>query len=97
MNSEHREDRPQPHTLSLRERKVLEMRGVTAVISFDEDTVELSTVCGELTVEGEGLHIKVLNLAEGVVSMDGTVTSLTYTQSGTEKPASRGLFGRRGR
>ena len=98
MNTENRENNRQPHTLSLRDRKLLEMRGVTDVISFDEETVELSTACGMLTVEGEGLHVKVLNLAEGIVSLDGTVTALTYSEkSSTEKSPSRGLFGRRGR
>ena len=97
MNSEQRENRPQPHTLSMRERKVLEMRGVTAVNSFDEEIVELSTACGELTVEGEGLHIKVLNLAEGIVSMEGTVAALSYAQNRADKSAARGFFGKRGR
>ena len=98
MNVEKQENARQPHTLSLRDRRSLEMRGVTDVISFDDETIELSTVCGNLTVEGNGLHIKVLNLAEGVVSIDGTVTALTYDEPGeTEHKAGKGLFGRRGR
>ncbi len=98
MNTEHRENNRQPHTLSMRDRKLLEMRGVTDVISFDEETVELSTTAGALTVEGDGLHVKVLNLAEGIVSLDGTVTALTYSDKDpSEKPASRGFFGKRSR
>lgn len=97
MTTEHRENNRQTHTLSMRDRKMLEMRGVTAVISFDEETVELSTVCGELTVEGIDLHVKVLNLAEGTVSLDGTVIALTYSESGTTGKRSGGFFGRRGR
>ena len=74
------------------------MRGVTDVISFDDETIELSTVCGNLTVEGNGLHIKVLNLAEGAVSVDGTVTALTYAEPReTERKGGKGFFGRRGR
>ena len=96
MNAEKKENAKQPHTLSLRDRGYLEMRGVTDVISFDEETIELSTVCGNLTVEGNGLHIKVLNLAEGVVSVDGTVTALTYVESREAGKKGRGFFGRRG-
>ena len=82
----------------MRDRKVLEMRGVTDVISFDEETVELSTACGMLTVEGDGLHVKVLNLAEGIVSLDGTVTALTYSERDPEeKRPSKLIFGKRGR
>lgn len=98
MNTENRENNRQPHTLSMRDRKVLEMRGVTDVISFDEETVELSTACGMLTVEGDGLHVKVLNLAEGIVSLDGTVTALTYSERDSEeKRPSKLIFGKRGR
>ncbi len=98
MNAENRENNRQPHTLTMRDCRLLEMRGVTDVISFDEETVELSTVCGLLTVEGNGLHVKVLNLAEGTVSLDGTVTALTYSEKDPiEKGTSRGFFGKRGR
>ena len=98
MNSENTENNRQPHTLSLRARKVLEMRGVTDVISFDDETVELATTEGMLTVEGEGLHVKVLNLAEGIVSLDGNVCALTYSEKNpTEKGTARGFFGKRGR
>lgn len=97
MNAEKKENTRQPHTLSLRDRGSLEMRGVTDVISFDEETIELSTVCGNLTVDGNGLHIKVLNLAEGIVSVDGTVAALTYAEDReTEQKGGRGFFHRRG-
>ncbi len=98
MNAEKKENTGKPHTLSLRDRGFLEMRGVTDVISFDEDTIELSTVCGNLTVDGNGLHVKVLNLAEGIVSVDGTVTALTYAESREPgQKGGKGFFGRRGR
>lgn len=98
MDAENRENTREPHTLSLRDCSLLEMRGVTDVISFDEETVELSTQCGNLTVEGNGLHVKVLNLAEGHVSVDGTVTALIYTgKPETDSKGFQGLFHKRGR
>ena len=98
MNTENKENAKQPHTLSLRDRGSLEMRGVTDVISFDEETIELSTVCGDLTVDGRELHIKVLNLAQGIVSVDGTVSALTYAEDRkSDSKGGKGFFGRRGR
>ena len=98
MNAEKKENSKLPHTLSLRERGFLEMRGVTDVISFDEETIELSTACGNLTVEGDGLHIKVLNLAEGIVSVEGTVAALAYAEDREPgQKSGRGFFHRRGR
>lgn len=98
MNAENKENAGKPHTLSLRDRGFLEMRGVTDVISFDEETIDLSTICGNLTVEGNGLHIKVLNLAEGIVSVDGTICALTYADDREPgQKGGRGFFGRRGR
>ena len=98
MNSGNTENNRQPHTLSLRARKLLEMRGVTDVLSFDDETVELTTTDGMLTVEGDGLHVKVLNLAEGIVSLDGNISAMTYSEkNSTEKGTARGFFGKRGR
>ena len=98
MNSGNMENNRQSHTLTLRARKLLEMRGVTDVTSFDEETVELSTTDGMLMVEGDGLHIKVLNLAEGIVSLEGNVTAMTYSEKNPmEKGTARGFFGKRGR
>ena len=95
MNTEKRET-VHSHLLSLRDRKVLELRGVTDVISFDEENVELSTVCGTLTVEGTGLHVQTLNLSEGVVSVEGMVSALSYadTEAVEEKNGKTGWLGK---
>jgi hypothetical protein len=41
--------------------------------------VILETVCGNMTVEGASLHIHVLSIEEGVVTMDGRVDSIQYS------------------
>ena len=43
------------HRIQLLERKSLEVCGVTDVISFDEQLVVLSTVCGSMEIEGNAL------------------------------------------
>ena len=45
-----------PHKLTLTERKTLTLTGVTDVISFDENTVLLTTTLGRLEIQGESLR-----------------------------------------
>jgi len=83
----------QKHTLALSARTHTELSGVTEVLSFDEVCVMLSTVCGELAVEGEGLRVGTLDMARGIVVIDGKVNGLYYTdQRDTRK---KGFFGGR--
>ena len=83
------------HRLVLLDRKQLELGGVKEVVSFDDTRVVLQTVCGTLSVEGEALHVQVLNTESGVVTLEGTVNSVTYyrDESG-DKSGSNGFFSR---
>ena len=59
MNAEGaRIGRDAAHRIDLLGRKNLEVRGVTDVISFDEQLVVLNTLCGNMEIEGESLQIK---------------------------------------
>lgn len=79
-------------TLVLRDRRLLELDGVSEVVGFDEAAVFLKTACGPLTVEGKGLHLTRLDLDRGIVSVEGTVSSILYTEEkGSE---GRGFFSR---
>lgn len=49
-------------------RKLLEISGVINVESFDSEEFLLETECGFLTITGENLHIKNLNLEQGLVA-----------------------------
>lgn len=79
------------HTLSLAARTRAEIEGVREVESFDEQSVILMTDCGELTLEGEGLHVGTLDMTRGVVAVDGRISAVYYSD-GT--PAKRGLRAR---
>ena len=79
-----------PHTLSLNERSVLTMTGVSEVISFDDSTVILKTSLGTLIVQGQQLQLKNLSLDGGQVAVDGHITSLIY-----EEPRQTGHLWRR--
>ena len=79
------------HTLALTSRTHAELSGVTEVLSFDETAVVLSTVCGELTVEGEDLRVGTLDMTRGLLVIDGKVNTLYYTE--TRQTRKRGFFG----
>lgn len=67
------------HTVLLKNRESLSLEGVLEVISFDEEAVILGTEGGQLTVEGEGLHIKKLLLETKEALIEGKILSLSYT------------------
>ena len=73
------------HTLCLNCRIGAEISGVCEVESFDSESVILQTDCGELTVEGEGLRVGVLNTESGRVEISGRVNGLYYS----DKPQQR--------
>ena len=79
-----------PHKLTLNARKNLTMTGVTEIISFDENTVVLKTVLGELEIQGDSLQLKMLSLDGGQVAVDGHICGLLY-----EEPKKEGGFFRR--
>jgi sporulation protein YabP len=74
-------------------RKTLDISGVSNVESFDNEEFLLETECGFLAVRGQNLHMKNLNLDQGLVSIEGTIHSLIYLD-GNSGSKSKGLFGK---
>ena len=81
------------HAFSSKTRNGIDICGVLDVVSFDEGGVVMETVCGSLAVEGEGLHVTVLNLADGMVNIDGKINGVYYFDNSPK--VQRGLFGKR--
>lgn len=82
----------QIHSVSVNMRKDVSISGVRSVESFDENEVLLQTVKGDMTVEGSGLRIGVLDTDRGVVTISGKIDAILYSdEQGDEK---RGFFGR---
>ncbi|WP_256762278.1 sporulation protein YabP [Cohnella sp. WQ 127256] len=75
-------------------RKSLDISGVSNVESFDNEEFLLETECGFLTVRGQNLHMKNLNLDQGLVSIEGTIHSLAYLDGSSTGNKSKGLFGK---
>ena len=79
------------HSFISRMREGIEIEGVCDVISFDESGVSLETVCGNMAIEGECLHVTVLDITSGRVVIEGRISGAYYFDS---KPTvKRGLFG----
>ena len=73
------------HAVTLRDRRLLELTGVTKVESFDEHEIALATELGVLSVKGENLHIRHLDLEQGDLQLDGTVVTLSYQPESRRK------------
>ena len=80
-----------PHHLILENRRALTVSGVSDVDSFDDMTVVIYTELGELTVKGEGLHIYKLSIETGVLTLEGQIYSLAYSEI---QSRGGGFFGR---
>ena len=78
------------HTVALTARAHAEIVGVTEVKSFDEQSVALDTACGQLVLEGESLHVGTLDMARGVLVVDGKITAFYYVD--TPSVRKKGLF-----
>ncbi len=69
--------------LSLWNRKQLNLKGIEDVVSFDELAVYLVTKDGNLIVEGTELHITALDVAEGIMTIEGHIRSMVYSDKET--------------
>ena len=76
------------HDLILNSRGRLSINGVKDIISFDENSVNLKTVCGDLYIDGEGLHVSALNIEKGEVEMTGKISGLNYLEYNDKEKSS---------
>jgi sporulation protein YabP len=72
-------------SLVLWERKKLNLSGIQDVLSFDELSVYLITAQGNLLIEGADLHIKVLDVSSGYMTIEGSSRSMIYNDKETKK------------
>ncbi len=76
------------HNLILENRKNLVLTGVTDVDSFDESAILLYTQLGELVIRGKNLHINVMNVETGDLSVEGDISALVYGDKDIRKKPS---------
>lgn len=81
----------QDHQLKISNRKNIEITGVKEVDSFDNEEFLLETVMGYLIVRGQNLHLKNLDVGEGLVSIKGKIYELSYVDEHHQEKA-KGFF-----
>ena len=67
------------HSVKIEDRENICLTGVTDVLSFDEDGITADTDMGVLAIKGEGLHVTRLDLEQGILNIDGSVSALEYS------------------
>ena len=77
------------HEFCVKDRRMMTVSGVKEILSFDEQSVRMLTVSGDLAVEGEGLRVKVLDVERGCVSLEGRIDGVAYLE---EEPSGRRGF-----
>ena len=83
-----------PHRLTIQDRKLAGITGVSDCVSFDENEVVLDTDMGLLTIRGKDLHVNRLTLEKGEVDLEGTVESFVYSSNEARRRSGESIFTR---
>ena len=89
MNEQRSAERKSPQNITIENRKCMTVTAVDDVISFDESSVVLGSALGVISIEGDGLHIRKMNVEGGEVIIEGRINSLTYIDKAIRRS---GLF-----
>ncbi|MGO4890183.1 sporulation protein YabP [Anaerobacillus sp. MEB173] len=88
-----RERHTKEHDITMRGRKAVDITGVKKVESFDNEEFLLETEMGFLAIRGHNLHMKNLNVEQGLVSIEGKIYDLVYLDQ-QHDDKSKGFFGK---
>ena len=95
MNTENKQIENKLHSLTIKNRQGAQIEGVLVVIRFDENEVLLETVCGTLSIDGEGLRLSEWNAERGLAGLEGRVDAVTYFDKKQDDAKTHsGLFGK---
>lgn len=87
MNSDLKEQ-----TLTLKNRKRLEITGVKKLESLNKTEFFVSTILGLLLVKGENLEMQHLDIEKGVLWIIGDVSSISYLDDDNTKKKDEGFL-----
>lgn len=68
------------HNITINNREDIKMSGILDVLSFDEELVICQSDIGVLVLKGAELHVKKLDLDNGVLELTGYIMGLQYEQ-----------------
>ena len=78
-------------TLTITNRELLFINGVSKVLGVDSDYVLLDCESGRITVEGENLAIETLTKENGDLNITGKISAVCFAD---EKKRKRGIMSR---
>ena len=73
------------HSVSITERKNINITGVKKIDSFDNEEFLMDTIMGYIIIKGEELEIVKLDTFQGNVTIKGKINSLNYMEGNTKK------------
>ena len=76
----------------IRDRQSVSILGVEEVVNFDEESVRLKSVDGELYLEGSGIKIDTLDTERGLVMLTGRINGMYYATDAEKQK--KGFFGK---
>ena len=79
MNQPHRA--PARANVSIENREKITLTGISRVESFDESEVTARLDSALVSVYGQGLHITRLDLDNGVLTVDGFISGVEYSDT----------------
>jgi len=82
------------HEVRIINRESTTITGVLNVDSFDDNVIVLDTDLGTLTLRGQDLQIKQLNLDEGSFSVEGIVDALEYSTGASRRDRGKSFLER---
>ncbi len=68
------------HQLYLEERNKLKITGVTDIGIFNDESISVSTVQGDIIVRGENLHITKIDVDSGELLAEGNFYDVSYLE-----------------
>ncbi len=82
------------HEINIKDRGLLRLTGVNKIESFDDEEFLMETVMGFLVVKGENLEIVKLDTKDGIVSIKGSIISLSYIDEIKKHNKENNMFGK---
>jgi len=70
------------HQVEIKDRKTIKLSGIKQVLSFNDEEILVDSVQGFISLKGEGLFIKELNLETGNLTVEGFLKDFSYVDEG---------------
>ena len=87
------EERSVNQTVTIKDRKVLLIDRVINIIGLEDYVLTLDTECGRITVEGSGLKVESLDRSDGVITVNGNIEGVSYSDNEGRRGRFSRLFG----